>query len=68
MGAISVTDDILLEGFERNNSLRKKNSLRPSLIEGSDPLEFPRNKLILLDRILGEAKPSNLFAHAQIIL
>ena len=52
MGNMSVTNDILVE-FRRNNSL-KKDAVGPSLMSEPDPLEFPRNKLILLDRILGE--------------
>ena len=53
MGNISVTDDILTE-FRRKNSL-KKEFVGPSL-EHQDPMEFPRNRLILLDRVLGESQ------------
>ena len=62
MGTMSVTEDILLEGFRRNNSLRKKDSLGRCTMGESDPLEFPRNKLVLLDRILGECFSIELIA------
>ena len=52
MGSISVTDDILTE-FRRKSSLIKDVTGSLSL-EQNDPMEFPRNRLILLDRVLGE--------------
>ena len=52
MGNISVTDDILTE-FRRKNSLQK-DILGLPLKDEEDPMEFPRNKLILLDKVLGE--------------
>ena len=52
MGSIAVTDDILME-FRRRNSL-KKESIGPTVVVDEDPLEFPRNRLILLDRVLGK--------------
>ena len=53
MGNISVTDDILTE-FRRKNSLQKDVLGSLPLKDQEDPMEFPRNKLILLDKILGE--------------
>ena len=52
MGSISVTDDILTE-FRRKNSLQKE-FFGPALKDQEDPMEFPRNRLILLDKVLGE--------------
>ena len=52
MGSISVTDDILTE-FRRKSSLQKE-FLGSPLKDQEDPMEFPRNRLILLDKVLGE--------------
>lgn len=52
MGNMSVTDDILME-FRRKSSLQK-DYLGPPLKDLEDPMEFPRNRLILLDKVLGE--------------
>jgi hypothetical protein len=52
IGNISVTDDILTE-FRRKSSLQKEVIGLP-LMDQEDPMEFPRNKLILLDKVLGE--------------
>ena len=51
MADISVTDDVLTE-FRRKNSLNKE-FVGPSM-EHQDPMEFPRNRLILLDKVLGK--------------
>ena len=52
MGSISVTNDILTE-FRRKNSLQKE-FLGSPLKDQEDPMEFPRNRLIMLDKVLGE--------------
>ena len=53
MGSMSVTDDILLE-FRRNSL--KKGSIEPTMVADTDPLEFPRSRLMLLDRVLGKTR------------
>ena len=54
MGSISVTDDILTE-FRRKNSLKNESiGLSIAMDHQEDPMEFPRNRLILLDKVLGE--------------
>ena len=67
MGSMSVTNDILTE-FRRKSSLNKEFAgLSIAMDHQEDPMEFPRSKLILLDKVLGEThwcieqnnKPSN---------
>ena len=53
MGNISVTNDILTE-------FRRKSSLQKDFLDQEDAMEFPRNRLILLDKVLGEFDKHNI--------